>query len=405
MRAEVVVVAAAPTTITTTTTTTPPPPAPTPPQTPLAGPAFIGAELGHRFGFGLFAIEYPGYGVCALEDGQTKNQETGPSEAAVFEAAEALLTHFEAGKVGRQTQRAGEDDGEGEGEGEGEGKVAPQVGGGQGHDRPRRGGGATILVGQSIGCAVAVEMARRGFGERMVLISPFTCIADMASALFPFLKPALQVAPWLVRDKLDNAARVPELRRDLPVLILHGDQDEVVPVAQGRALAKLLEDTRASEGKGMEKGKGKVSHKGAREVCAEFACGGWWHWRCGDPVTGDGGRHGRGAWRCKHDHTTIRPHDHTTIRPYDHTTTRPHDHTTTRPYDHTTTRPYDRTTIRPLTGTLHGTPQGADVAGVADSKYMEIPGAGHNNLFDNGARMEHMMEVLGHFCAAGVLSK
>jgi len=303
VRAADVVVAAAPTTITTTTTTTPPPPAPTPPQTPLAGPAFIGAELGHRFGFGLFAIEYPGYGVCALEDGQTKNQETGPSEAAVFEAAEALLTHFEAGKVGRQTQRAGEDDGEGEGEGEG--KVAPQVGGGQGHDRPRRGGGATILVGQSIGCAVAVEMARRGFGERMVLISPFTCIADMASALFPFLKPALQVAPWLVRDKLDNAARVPELRRDLPVLILHGDQDEVVPVAQGRALAKLLEDTRASEGKGMEKGKGK----------------------------------------------------------------------------------------------------GADVAGVADSKYMEIPGAGHNNLFDNGARMEHMMEVLGHFCAAGVLSK
>eukprot|EP00622_Pseudochattonella_farcimen_P000749 FR735302.1.p1 GENE.FR735302.1~~FR735302.1.p1 ORF type:complete len:184 (+),score=18.92 FR735302.1:1-552(+) len=98
-----------------------------------------------------------------------------------------------------------------------------------------------VLVGQSIGCAVAIEMAARGYGSSCILISPFLSIRDMAETLFPFLKPALQVAPWLVKDRLDNARKAPSLGGNVPVLVLHGTEDEVVPVRQGRQLATLFQ--------------------------------------------------------------------------------------------------------------------------------------------------------------------
>ena len=115
-----------------------------PPRHP--GPAFVGAELGRRFGFGLYAVEYPGYGICALDDAQT------PSESAAYEAADALLSHFESniGAALRDKLDGGDIDT-------------------QGPSKVSR--GPTVIVGQSIGCAIAVEMARRGFGDGLVLIS------------------------------------------------------------------------------------------------------------------------------------------------------------------------------------------------------------------------------------------
>ncbi len=40
--------------------------------------------------------------------------------------------------------------------------------------------GVPALVGQSLGTAAAVEMALRGYGSKLVPISPFTSMVDMA---------------------------------------------------------------------------------------------------------------------------------------------------------------------------------------------------------------------------------
>ena len=144
-------------------------------------------ELGtalHERGLGFMAVEYPGYGT---------NPGT-PSEQGLYRAAEVALAELRASGVGPE---------------------------------------ATVLSSRSLGGGVAVEMAKRGHGARMVLLAPFTSIVDIADLTFSFLPTRL-----LVRDRFDNAAKAPGI--GIPVLILHGDQDEVIPVEMGQRLGRLF---------------------------------------------------------------------------------------------------------------------------------------------------------------------
>ena len=60
-----------------------------------------------------------------------------------------------------------------------------------------------------------------------MLESPFASVPAMARAVYPFLP----LWPF-VRTRYDNEAKAPRLT--VPLLVLHGDRDEVVPFAQGR---------------------------------------------------------------------------------------------------------------------------------------------------------------------------
>jgi pimeloyl-ACP methyl ester carboxylesterase len=139
-----------------------------------------------QHGLGCLAVEYPGYGPAG---GQT------PSESAIFAAADAALRYLVDSL-----------------------------------DVPRE---RIVLEGRSLGTGVAVEMAARGWGSRLVLVSPFTSIAELAAHTFPFLPARL-----LVRDRFDNASRAERIQ--IPVLILHGTHDEVIPFEMGRRLAGLF---------------------------------------------------------------------------------------------------------------------------------------------------------------------
>jgi hypothetical protein len=142
------------------------------------------AEALHERGLGFLAVEYPGYGT---------NPGT-PSEEGLYRAAEVALAELRASGVGPES---------------------------------------TVLSSRSLGGGVAVEMAKRGHGARMVLLAPFTSIVDMANLMFSFLPTRL-----LVKDRFDNAAKAPGI--SIPVLILHGDQDEVIPVEMGQRLGRLF---------------------------------------------------------------------------------------------------------------------------------------------------------------------
>lgn len=88
--------------------------------------------------------------------------------------------------------------------------------------------GRIVLFGESLGSGVAVQLALENPGARaLVLESPFTSVPDMARAVYPFLP----VWP-LVRTRYDNLAKAKGLR--LPLLVLHGERDDIVPFAQGR---------------------------------------------------------------------------------------------------------------------------------------------------------------------------
>jgi fermentation-respiration switch protein FrsA (DUF1100 family) len=86
-----------------------------------------------------------------------------------------------------------------------------------------------ILLGRSLGAAVATHLAVERPHRALVLISPFTSVPDMAQTQFPWLP-----GRWLVRNRFDNLARIGDCRQ--PLFIAHGTDDGLVPFAQGESL-------------------------------------------------------------------------------------------------------------------------------------------------------------------------
>lgn len=85
-----------------------------------------------------------------------------------------------------------------------------------------------FLLGESLGGAVALALALEHPPRGLVLQSTFTSVRDMARVHYPL------VPPFLVPDAYPSRRRVAGLRA--PLLIVHGEVDEIVPFAHGRAL-------------------------------------------------------------------------------------------------------------------------------------------------------------------------
>lgn len=89
------------------------------------------------------------------------------------------------------------------------------------------------VLGHSLGCAACLMAASEFRIQRGVLIAPFTSTMEMSRVL-----TGLPVG-FLVWHRFDNEARLDELAKRGPgsVYILHGMNDEVIPVAMSRQLA------------------------------------------------------------------------------------------------------------------------------------------------------------------------
>jgi len=86
-----------------------------------------------------------------------------------------------------------------------------------------------ILFGESLGAAVAVQLALERVGRALVLESAFTSIPDVGRVHYPFL-PVTK----LVRTRYDNLEKIPSI--EMPILILHGQRDRTVPFEHGHRL-------------------------------------------------------------------------------------------------------------------------------------------------------------------------
>ena len=85
-----------------------------------------------------------------------------------------------------------------------------------------------VLLGKSLGGAVAVDLAAEVDPAGLILQSAFTSVPDMASRHYPF------VPRWLIRTRMDSLATIG--RVSSPVLVIHSTDDEIVPYDMGRAL-------------------------------------------------------------------------------------------------------------------------------------------------------------------------
>lgn len=92
------------------------------------------------------------------------------------------------------------------------------------------GDAAPVVCGESIGSGVAVMVAAERPVRALVLDAPYTSVADLAAAMYRWL-PARR----LLRHHFDSISRLPAVR--VPVLVLHGDADAMIPPEHGRRVA------------------------------------------------------------------------------------------------------------------------------------------------------------------------
>ena len=94
-----------------------------------------------------------------------------------------------------------------------------------------------LLLGESLGGAVALRLAVEDPPAGLVLQSAFASVRDVAAVHYPFIPRAL------VPDAYPSLRLVGGLRA--PLLVVHGERDDVVPVEHGRRLFAAAPEPKA----------------------------------------------------------------------------------------------------------------------------------------------------------------
>lgn len=85
-----------------------------------------------------------------------------------------------------------------------------------------------VILGKSLGGAVAVDLATGTAPAGLIVESSFTSIPEMAAHHYPF------IPRWLVRTQMNSGTKIG--RVDCPVMVIHSPADEVVPFSHGERL-------------------------------------------------------------------------------------------------------------------------------------------------------------------------
>lgn len=86
-----------------------------------------------------------------------------------------------------------------------------------------------MVVGESLGTGVAVQLAAKHPVGGVALEAPYTSTADVAAGIYPWLP-----VRWLMKDQYRSIDHIAQINAAL--LIQHGDADQVIPYAFGQQL-------------------------------------------------------------------------------------------------------------------------------------------------------------------------
>ncbi|HEY4848011.1 MAG TPA: alpha/beta hydrolase [Methylocella sp.] len=137
-------------------------------------------------GYGLLAISYRGYG------GSTGS----PTQKGLMEDAETAYLEARA----------------------------------RGYDGDR-----IVLMGESLGTGVAIALAATHEAAALVLDSPYSSAVEVAAAHY-----AIFPVNWLMFDRFRSDLAIGGVH--IPVLVVHGDEDEVIPIGLARRLFELANE-------------------------------------------------------------------------------------------------------------------------------------------------------------------
>jgi fermentation-respiration switch protein FrsA (DUF1100 family) len=86
-----------------------------------------------------------------------------------------------------------------------------------------------ILMGRSLGGAIAVALASSNGAQALVLENTFSSMPDIAANLYPWLP-----VRWVMKNRYDSLSRIKDYAG--PVIQSHGAADSLVPIGAARAL-------------------------------------------------------------------------------------------------------------------------------------------------------------------------
>ena len=96
-----------------------------------------------------------------------------------------------------------------------------------------------ILYGESLGTGVATEIAQSNNYAGLVLETPFTSMVEAAKNFYPYIPVSL-----LLKDKYDNQNKIKNI--NIPVLVMHGEVDQIVPFWMGKKIYEMANQPKFS---------------------------------------------------------------------------------------------------------------------------------------------------------------
>lgn len=107
---------------------------------------------------------------------------------------------------------------------------------------PHYAGLRRVLLGRSLGSGLAAMLAAEVQPELTVLVSPYASMAQLAGEIYPWVPGAA------LRYPLRTDLWLPQVKG--PVLLLHGDEDRLIPIAHSERLQALAPRARLLRVKG-----------------------------------------------------------------------------------------------------------------------------------------------------------
>ena len=96
-------------------------------------------------------------------------------------------------------------------------------------------GDRIVLMGESLGTGVAIALAATHEAAALVLDSPYSSALEVAAAHYPIFP-----VKWLMFDRFRSDLAIGDVH--IPILIVHGDEDDVVPIRLARRLFELANE-------------------------------------------------------------------------------------------------------------------------------------------------------------------
>ena len=96
-----------------------------------------------------------------------------------------------------------------------------------------------IIYGESLGTGIATEIAQNKNFAGLILETPFTSMVEAAKNFYPYIPVGL-----LLKDKYKNKEKIKNIK--VPVLVMHGEADQIVPFWMGKKIFDLANNPKYS---------------------------------------------------------------------------------------------------------------------------------------------------------------